>query len=148
MGCDTNNAFFSMQADIFYSLNDQSAYGNVLQNWFYGQTVICDFTYAGGKFKEEVLPNVLISQDSLLLGRAKKDFRTSSEGEVFDFTNIAVTNIRDKHCNELYTEDGGPRQGKSTVFEIVTFKPFINPFGVIEHYTIILKRSENQGYDI
>ena len=148
MSCDTNNIFFPMQADIYYAMNEQSGYGNILQSWFYDQTVICNFVYAGNKFKEEVVPNVLISMDSILMGMTKKDIRNSSQEELFDLTNIAVTNIRDKHCNELYIEDGGPRKGKSTVFEIASIKPFINPFGKVEHYTIILKRSENQGFDI
>ena len=148
MNCDTGNIAFPMQADIFYSINDQSAYGNVLRSWYYERTISCNFVYAGSKFREEVIPNILISQESLLIGRSKDDFRISLNGDPIDNTNIAITNIRDKNCNELYLENGGPRAGKSTVYEIATFQPFINPFGRVEHYSIVLKRSENQGFDI
>jgi hypothetical protein len=148
VGCETGSITFPMQADIFYSINEQSAYGNVLQSWSYESSIDCSFVYGGVKFKEEAIPNILISQDSILIGRSKQDFRISSDGTPIDNTNIAITNIRDKNCNELYIENGGPRSGKSTVFEIATFQPFINPFGKVEHYSILLKRSENQGFDI
>jgi hypothetical protein len=148
MNCDTNDFNFPLVADIYYSLNEQSAYGSVIRSWYLDRSVACSFVYAGVKFKEEIIPNVLISEDSLLIGRARKDLRISSDGDPIDHTNIAITNIRDKSCNELYLETGGPRAGKSTVFEIATIQPFINPFGKAEHYSIILKRSENQGFDI
>jgi hypothetical protein len=148
MDCDTKNIHYPMQADIFYSLNEQSAYGNVMQSWYYDRTVMCDFVYAGSKFREELIPNILISQDSLLIGRTKEDVRINSAGEPMDTTNIFITNIRDRDCEELYIETGGNRSGKSTLFEIATIKPFVNPFGKKEHFSIILKRSENQGSDI
>jgi hypothetical protein len=148
MDCDTKDIFFPFQADLFYSINEQSAYGNVMQAWYYDRSVTCSFVYAGSKFREEIKPNILITEDSLLIGRTKDDIRINSSGEPMDVTNIVVTNIRDKNCKELYTETGGPRSGKSTLFEIATLQPFINPFGKREHFSIILKRSENQGADL
>lgn len=148
MSCDTNDIHFSMSADIFYSINEQSAYGDVVQSWYHDRTVICNFVYAGAKTKEEVIPNILISQDSLLIGRTKEDVRVSSSGDYIDKTNIVISNIKDKFCNEIYLESGGVRTGKSTLYEIATIKPFINPFGKTEHFSIILKRSENQGQKI
>jgi len=133
-------------ADVYYSLNEQSAYGNVIQSWYLDRSVPCSFVYAGGKFKEEVIPNVLITDDSILIGRTRKDIRISSDGDNVDDTNIIITNIRDKDCSELYIESGGPRAGKSTVFEIAMHQPFIGPFGKAEHYSTVLKRSENQGF--
>jgi hypothetical protein len=148
MSCDTKDVNFPMQADIFYANNEQSAYGNVIQSWYYDRSVFCNFVYAGSKFREEAVPNILISQDALLIGRTRQDIRFDTNGEPADFTNLVVTNIRDKSCQELYVETGGPRPGKSTLFEIATIKPFINPFGKTEHFSIILKRSENQGMEI
>lgn len=148
MSCDTNDIHYTMSADIFYSINEQSAYGDVVQSWYYDRTVISNFVYAGAKTKEEVIPNILISQDSLLIGRTKEDIRIAPSGDYIDNTNIVITNIRDKNCKEIYIEAGGPRSGKSTLYEIATIKPFINPFGKVEHFSIILKRSENQGQRI
>jgi hypothetical protein len=148
MKCDTKDINFPLQADIFYAINEQSAYGNVMQSWYYDRSVNCSFVYAGSKFREEVIPNILISEDSLLIGRTRDDIRINSAGDPMDVTNIVITNIRDKACQELYTESGGPRSGKSTLFEIATLQPFIGPFGKKEHFSIILKRSENQGAEL
>jgi hypothetical protein len=45
-------------------------------------------------------------------------------------------------------ETSGPRAGKSTIFEIATNEPFVNPFGNVEYYKLILRRSENQGAEV
>ena len=79
-----------------------------------------------------------------MLGRAKTDIRISSLEARNSITNVIITNIRDKNCNEIYTETSGPRAGKSTIFEIATIQPYIGPFGSIEYYKILLKRSESQ----
>jgi hypothetical protein len=63
-------------------------------------------------------------------------------------TNVIVTNIRDKNCNDIYTETSGPRSGKSTIFEIATQDPFVGPFGSVEYYKLIIRRSENQAVDV
>jgi hypothetical protein len=143
-----NSQFFSMKADIYFAKTSQSAYGEVVQSWYLDHTIDCDFTYAGVKSKEEIIPNAVISVDSLLLGRSTTDFRVNNRGERFGLQNIIVTNIRDKFGEELYMESGGGRNGKSTVYEIATFKPFIGPFGKTEHYSVILRRSEHQRFAI
>ena len=147
MNCDTKDYRFPMQADIYYPMIDQSAYGNISKTWNYDRTVPCNFVYGGIKTKEEFIVNINISEDSILLGRTRLDPRVSSFGESFAVTNIVITNIKDKNCNEIYTETGGPRDGKSTLFEIATMQPFINPFGSIDYYRIILRRSENQEFN-
>jgi hypothetical protein len=63
-------------------------------------------------------------------------------------TNVVVTNLRDKNCNEIYLETSGPRAGKSTIFEIATQDPFVGPFGSTEYYKLIIRRSENQAVDV
>ncbi|NCW13534.1 MAG: hypothetical protein EBV82_10355, partial [Chitinophagia bacterium] len=103
---------------------------------------------AGTAFKEEVTPNVNITQDKILLGRVKTDIRMSSVEGRNSITNIIITNIKDKNCNEIYTETSGPRAGKSTIFEIATQDPFAGPFGNVEYYKLIIRRSENQAVDI
>lgn len=145
---DIHSHFFSMKADVYFAKTGQSAYGEVTQSWYFDHTIDCDFTYAGVKYKEEIIPNVVIAVDSLLLGRSTTDFRVNNKGERFGLQNIVVTNIRDKFGEELYIESGGGRNGKSTVYEIATFKPFISPFGKTEHYSVILRRSEHQRFAI
>ena len=84
----------------------------------------------------------------LLLGRVRTDPRISSLEEKQSINNVIITNIRDKNCNEIYIETSGPRAGKSTIFEIATSNPFVGPFGNVEYYQLVIRRSENQAVDV
>lgn len=148
MICEEPDYLFPMQADIYHPVVEQGAYGNVKKQWIHDRTIACSFTFIGSGFKEEVKPNVNITKESVLLGRTKNDIRISSLDAGNSITNVIITNIRDKNCNEIYKETVGPRAGKSTIFEIATQEPFTGPFGNIEHYKIVIRRSENQAVDV
>jgi hypothetical protein len=148
MECEANDFMFPMQAEIYYPKTEQSAFGNVTKQWNLDRKIICNFTPAGTAFKEEVIPNIDLKQDSLLIGRAKVDVRFSSLGQGHALTDIVITNITDSSGSELYVETAGPRSGKSTIFEIATIQPFSGPFGKVEYYKIIIRRSENQGTSV
>lgn len=148
MDCNTNDYMYPMAADIYYPIVEQGALGNVKKSWILDRSVAVNVNPAGSAFKEEVVPNVNITKDTLLIGRIKQDIRVSSRKENNAITNVIVTNIRDRTCNEIYLETSGTRAGKSTIFEIATQEPFVGPFGDIEYYKIVLRRSENQAADI
>jgi len=83
----------------------------------------------------------------------KTDFAFPMVADIFypidnAITNVIVTNIKDKNCNPIYLETSGIRNGKSTIFEIATQEPFVGPFGNVEYYKVILRRSENQAADV
>lgn len=146
--CETPDFMFPMQMDIFYPVVEQGAYGNVKKQWMHDRTVVCSVNPAGSAFKQEVTPNVNITQESLILGRLKTDIRISSNDSRNAITNIVVTNVKDKNGVSVYMETSGPRSGKSTIFEVATLEPFVGPFGGVEYYKIVLRRSENQATDI
>lgn len=148
MICEATDFMFPMQADIFYPLVEQGAYGNVKKTWVQDRTVAVAFAPAGRAGKEEVTPNVNITQGSILIGRTKSDVRISSLDSRNSITNVLITNIKDKNCNEMYLETSGPRSGKSTIFEIATQEPFMGPFGNMEYYNLVIRRSENQAVDL
>ena len=139
---------FPMEADIFYPIVEQGPLGNIKKTWILDKAIAINVNPAGAAFKEEVVPNVNITKDTLLIGRVKSDIRVSSREANNAITNVIVTNIKDKNCNPIYVETSGIRNGKSTIFEIATQEPFVGPFGNIEYYKIILRRSENQGADV
>lgn len=139
---------FPMQADIYYPITSSGLYGNVEKQWVYSQTVACNLTPAGSAFKEEVKPNVNITQDKLLIGRAKGDVRMSDDQGNMSLTNVLITNIRDKSGNEVHLETTGPRASRSTIFEVASQDPYLNPFGSIEFYQLVLRRAENQAADV
>jgi hypothetical protein len=148
MSCNSNDAMFPMVADIYYPIVEQAALGNISKRWVFDRSIICSFSSAGSSFKEELVPNIDITQDSLLVGRSKSDLRLSSLEASNAITNVIITNIRDKNCNQLYTESSGIRKNKSTIFEIASHQPFVGPFGEREYYKVVLRRSENQAADV
>ena len=148
MICESTDFMFPMQADIFYPVVEQGTYGNVKKTWIQDRTIAANFSAAGNAGKEEVKPNVNITQDTILIGRAKTDLRISSLDSRNSITNVLITNIKDRNCNEVYIETSGPRAGKSTIFEIATQDPFLGPFGNVEYYNLVIRRSENQAGDL
>ena len=148
MICETPDFIFPMLVDVYYPITEQGAYGNIKKQWILDKSIAANFNAVGGAGKEEITPNVNITQKSTLIGRAKTDIRVSSLGNKNAITNIVLTNIRDKNGNEIYLETAGPRSGKSTIFEIATKEPFVGPFGNLEYYNLVIRRSENQAVDI
>lgn len=149
MSCAENTDFmFPMEAEIYHPIVEQSAYGSVKKQWVFDRAVACSFSSVGAAGKEEVKPNVNITQDVMLIGRVKKDLRFGSTGSQNAITNILITNIKDKNCNQIYVETTGPRAGRSTLFEIASQEPYAGPFGGVEYHNIVLRRSENQAADL
>lgn len=146
--CENTSIVFPMLADVYYPIVDQGPYGNVQKTWIHDKTIACSFSSAGAAFKEDVKPNANITQDTIMLGRAKTDIRFSTNQDQNSITNVIVTNIKDKTLNEIYVETAGPRAGKSTLFEVATVEPYTGPFGSVEYYRIVLRRSENQAADL
>jgi hypothetical protein len=146
--CENTSIIFPMLADIYYPIVDQGAYGNVKKTWIHDRTIACNFNSAGTAWKEDIKPNANITQDSVMLGRVKTDIRFSNEDAQNSITNIIVTNIKDRNLNEVFVETAGPRAGKSTLFEVATVEPFMGPFGSVEYYKVVVRRSENQAADL
>jgi hypothetical protein len=149
MACgDKTDFIFPMEADVYHPIVEQGALGNVKKTWVLDRTIACNLAPAGTAWKEEVKPNINITQDGILMGRVKDDIRFSSRESGNAITNVIITNIRDKNCNPLYIETSGPRAGKSTIFEVATNEPFAGPFGNVEYYKLVIRRSENQAADV
>jgi hypothetical protein len=149
MACgDKTDFMFPMEADVYHPIVEQGALGNVQKTWVLDRTIACSLAPAGTAFKEEVAPNINITQDKLLIGRVREDIRISDRDANNAITNVIITNIRDKNCNPIYVETSGPRVGKSTIFEVATNDPFVGPFGSVEYFKVVIRRSENQGADV
>lgn len=148
MECGSKDALYPLQADIFYPEVSQGAYGNVTKVWQKDRTLVCSLGPAGSRFKEQLDPNVDISIENLLVGRFKEDIRLTQDDRGRAMTNIVVSNIKDINCNQVYVETAGTRNGEATIFEVATVTPHVGPFGTVEYYRVVLRRSENQGVDI
>lgn len=149
MDCGKGTDFiYPLLADIYYPVVEQGAYGDVKKQWILDKSIPCYFASAGSAGKEEIVPNVNITQDTVLIGRSKSDIRVSSKDSNNAITNIIVTNIRDANCNPIYVETSGVRAGKSTIFEVATQDPTVGPFGGVDFYKLVIRRSENQAADV
>jgi hypothetical protein len=146
--CETPDFMFPMQASVYHPIVEQGQYGAIKKHWVLDRIFACSFTSGGSAFKEEVKPNVNITQHSILIGRSKSDLRISSLDSKNALTNILITDIKDQEGNLIYIETSGPRSGKGTLFEIATYEPFTGPFGTVESYNMVIRRSENQTGDV
>lgn len=145
---DNTDFVYPLLADVYYPSVEQGAYGNVSKTWMLDSSIACSFSVAGSKNKQDLIPNAAVVIDNFLIGRTRRDIRVSVQGSQNAMTNVIVTNIRDKSSNVTYTETAGPRAGKPTIFEIATVDPIVGPFGKIEYYKVVIRRSENQAVDV
>lgn len=148
MQCESTDFIYPMLADIYYPIVEQGAYGNLKKQWVLDRTIACNFAPAGAAAGEEVKPNVNITKESILLGRTKTDVRISEANSRNSITNIVITNIRTPRQEDIYLETSGPRDGRSTIYEIASNEAIVGPFGNIEYYKVVLRRSENQASDL
>jgi hypothetical protein len=86
--------------------------------------------------------------DNSLFGRTKTNILQSTSGTGVSATNVIITNIRDANGTVIWDESSGPRAGKPTLYEIATFTAIAGPFGGVEFYRLVVRRSENQAVDL
>jgi hypothetical protein len=146
--CETTDFVYPLLGDVYHPIVSQGAYGNMERAWVLDRTVACNFSPAGTAYAEDVKPNVKINTENHLIGRTKVDLRLGMENGKYSITNIIIANIRTKDGTSVYNETAGARAGKSTVYEIATQDPIVGPFGNVEYYKVIIRRSENQAADI
>jgi hypothetical protein len=146
--CSDTDFLYPLKADIFYPIVEQGAYGNLTKRWVLDRTIQCNFAPAGTAFSEDVKPNPNINISMSLLGRTKNDLRITSRDSKESITNVVITNIRSHSDVPVYLETAGPRVGRSSIFEIASNEPIVGPFGDIEYYKLVVRRSENQASDL
>ena len=83
------------------------------------------------------LPGLQIKRDAFI-------YYLNSNNSENAITNILVTNIRNAHEDMIYRETAGPRSGKGTIYEMATVEPFMGPFGSVEYFKMLWRRTENQ----
>jgi hypothetical protein len=147
MICETTDFTYPLLADIYYPIVETGGYGNTKKTWVLDRTIACFFNPAGRKTKQDVNSENKLELDNLLIGRVRNDL-TASSNDSYSITNIIIANIRDKSGNFIYNESSGIRKGKSTVFEIASLNPVVGPFGMVEYYKVLVRRSENQAADL
>jgi hypothetical protein len=144
INCETTDFIYPMKADIYYPIITQNSYGQANKEWVFDRTISCNATPVGGAGDVELKPEVFLQYDGKLISRSKSDLRTSSNNEDNAISNILITNIRSANDTPIYKETAGPRTGRGTIYEVGTLEPFVGPFGDIEYYKMLWRRTENQ----
>jgi hypothetical protein len=146
--CENVSDFmYPMLADVYYPVINQGSYGEIKKEWGFDRTIVCNAEGIGGAGKEEIRPEVFTQHENKLVARSKTDVRISSASTRQSNTNILITNIRSSAGELLYKETSGPRAGLGSVYEIATLEPFVGPFGSIEYYKMVWRKTENQVVD-
>jgi len=143
--CEATDFIYPMKADIYYSIISQNSYGQPKKEWIFDRTIVCNATPVGGAGQEDVKPEVFLQNEGKLIARVKSDPRASSKEANYAITNILATNIRNAQDSVIYKETAGPRSGRATIYEFGTVEPFTGPFGNIEYYKLLWRRTENQS---
>lgn len=142
--CEATDFIYPMKADVYYPIITQNSYGQANKEWVFDRTIICNASTIGGAGDVELKPEVFLQYDGKLIARSKSDIRTSSNNAENAITNILITNIRTSTDLVVYKETAGPRAGRGTIYEVGTLEPFVGPFGDIEYFKMLWRRTENQ----
>ncbi len=145
MICEPNDFIHPMCADVYYAISTQGSFGEIKKEWILDRVIACNAVPVSRKGLEELDPKMVSQLNNKLNARSLTDLRISSLNKGYAITDIIVTNIRDKHENLIYKETSGLRAGKGTIYEIATAQPFVGPFGNIESYQMVWRRSESQA---
>ena len=144
MDC-TENLFFSMNMDIYYSVDNQDKFGKDVKTWTVDRTVLGYAEILGSVSKDGLKSGQFFEYEGRLIGRTKEDPRISLEGINYPITSIIITNICGATSGqEFYTESYGDRSGLSTIFELMAVEAYVNPWNEIEYYKILFNRSDKQ----
>lgn len=145
MICEPNDFLHPMCADIYYSISTQGGFGEIKKQWIFDRVIACNAVPSARKNIEELDPKMISQLNNKLNARSLTDLRISSLDKSYGITDIIITNIRDRHSNLIYKETSGIRAGKGTIYEIATIQPFVNPFGRVESYQMVWRRTDSQA---
>lgn len=145
MICETADFMYPMLADLYYPMVSQGVFNEIKKDWVFDRTIACNATPVGGVGQEDLKPEVFLQYENKLIARSKTDVRISSTQTENAMTNLLITNIRSSNGQLIYKETAGPRAGKGTIYELATLEPFVGPFGNIEYYKMVWRRTESQA---
>ena len=138
------NTYLPLSADVFYATKSQNNFGNVEKTWAFDQTIRCAFTMSTNYKDQQVQSDQMFWVQDMLGGRTIVDPRIDSIGELHSLTDILIDNVRNDQGDNIYMETAGVRKGDSTLFEVSGVLPHNGPFGSVDYYKMVVKRSDAQ----
>jgi hypothetical protein len=142
--CEQTDFLYPMKADVYYPIINQNSYGQATKDWVYDRTIVCNASPIGTLNEESIKPDIFLQNKNKLIARTKRDPRISSKDVGNAITNILITNIRDSNDSIIQIETAGARSGRGTIYEVATVDPVVGPFGSVDYFKMLWRRTENQ----
>jgi hypothetical protein len=140
-----DSTLYNAYASVYYSVLDQNAFGAVDREWVYDKDIMCSVVSAASLTNSKQLsPDIFMKYEDILIFRSPVDITRRSNDLPYPITEILISNIKNKSGDVLFSE--GIQEGKiaGTVYEITGIAPVFDAFDKIDHYKIMLARSDNQ----
>ena len=135
-------------ADVYYSTTVQTEFGEVEKTWTADRSIRVDLNASTNYKDQQVSPEQIFNVDDAISARTYGDIRVDSNDGLHALTDIRVMNVRGADGKFVYWETAGTRKGLSTVFEVDGFTPHTDPWGVVDHISIVIRRCPDQGWTI
>lgn len=143
MFCNTN---YPLLADVYYAEESQNDFGEIDKEWEFNRTVPVDLNTSTNYKDQQVQPDQFFWIQDMLNGMTKEDVRIGDNHLPYSLTNIIITNVRNNLGEVIYYESAGDRVGLPTLYEVAGLLPHNDPWGNVDYYKIVLKRSELQEF--
>lgn len=143
MFCNIN---YPLKADVYYAEESQNDFGEIDKAWEFNRTIKVDMNTSTNYKDQQVQPDQFFWVQDMLNGMTDEDVRVAENHLPHSLTNILITNIRNSSGTVIYYESAGERVGLPTLYEISGLLPHNDPWGNIDYYKLVLKRSELQEF--
>ena len=140
------NTFYPLKADIYYAVESQNDFGEMDRAWEFNRVIRVDMNMSTNYKDQQVQPDQFFWVQDMLNGMTPTDIRMSDTGTLYSLTNTIVTNIRNNKEEVVYSESAGDRAGLPTLYEVSGLLPHNDPWGNMDYYKLVLKRSELQEF--
>jgi len=143
---------YPMTADIYYAVEEQSQYGNIVKRWVFDRSISCSAISAtSGELNAELkVTDRKIAYNSDIHLRTNQDVRKMTNNKYYPINAIAVTNLRDPNGEPAWINTENLKTKAETVktkYEIKTIVPRFDMFHNIGMYSLFLTRSANQKWE-
>jgi len=114
----------------------------------FGQTLRAGFSMSSNYKDQQIQADQMFWVQDIISGRTGSDPRVNPHGTMYPMTDLLITDIVDEKDSIIYLETAGPRSGLSSVFELAGVLPHVGPFGQVDYFKIVVKRSDDQSMEL
>ena len=139
---DFNGLFFPMTAEVYYSTQSQTEFGEIIRAWSLDRVISCSAIKQNpdSKVPKFLDPEKYIEYDLAVNFRTNDNVQKAINEKFYKINDIIIGNIKDSSGNFVWQED----YLTGTYFEIRSIEPMLSFLSIVESYRIYLVRADNQ----